>query len=190
MVVPMERFWVAGRPRPQGSKRGFATKYGKVAMVEMSSELGNWRAFISAMAQAHMGNRPPIEGAVALGLLFTFQRPLADRKKVREHTGRPDLSKLVRAVEDALTGIVFTDDSRVVEIVTAKQYGERPGVLVIVGPSGKWETLFAEVRNAQGSVTAGLSGVGSGSQLEGGAGNQDRDDPAALREPEPATRNR
>jgi Holliday junction resolvase RusA-like endonuclease len=46
------------------------------------------------------------------------------------HAGRPDATKLTRAVEDALTGIVWRDDSQVAEQHVIKRYGEHPGVTV------------------------------------------------------------
>lgn len=38
---------------------------------------------------------------------------------------KPDLSKLVRATEDAFTGLVWDDDSRIVRTVTEKRYATR-----------------------------------------------------------------
>jgi Holliday junction resolvase RusA-like endonuclease len=37
---------------------------------------------------------------------------------------RPDVLKLARAAEDALTGIVWRDDSQIVHETLAKVYGE------------------------------------------------------------------
>ena len=48
-------------------------------------------------------------------------------------TTRPDLTKLVRAVEDALTGVIWKDDSQVIEQANFKRYadaGQKPGVLI------------------------------------------------------------
>jgi len=45
---------------------------------------------------------------------------------------RPDLTKLIRAVEDALTGIVWRDDAQVVMQRAAKLYGEPARVVVSV----------------------------------------------------------
>jgi crossover junction endodeoxyribonuclease RusA len=39
---------------------------------------------------------------------------------------KPDLSKLVRAIEDALTGVVYDDDARIVMHDITKRYAE-PG---------------------------------------------------------------
>lgn len=41
-------------------------------------------------------------------------------------TVRPDATKLMRPLEDALTGIVWKDDSRIVEQVVRKSYGDPP----------------------------------------------------------------
>jgi Holliday junction resolvase RusA-like endonuclease len=38
------------------------------------------------------------------------------------HLTKPDASKLIRAVEDALTHVVYRDDAQVVELVVGKFY--------------------------------------------------------------------
>jgi crossover junction endodeoxyribonuclease RusA len=48
---------------------------------------------------------------------------------------RPDLDKLVRGVFDALTGVCFTDDSRIVALQAGKriaEIGEGPGVNITI----------------------------------------------------------
>ena len=58
--------------------------------------------------------------------------PLTPWAKDAFPVGRPDVLKLARAVEDALTGILWSDDAQIVEEVLIKRYGERPGVWVEV----------------------------------------------------------
>lgn len=124
-------FVVYGRPAPQGSKRyvgqHFNPKTGrKQAVLIESSKSGvkTWRALVAAGAHGlHLGEL--FDGPLIADMVFSFDRP-------RSHfgTGRnaevlkpsaplapavaPDLSKLVRSTEDALTAIVWKDDSRVV----------------------------------------------------------------------------
>jgi crossover junction endodeoxyribonuclease RusA len=40
---------------------------------------------------------------------------------------RPDVSKLLRAIEDAMTGVVYVDDSQVTRAVVSKRYAIRGG---------------------------------------------------------------
>jgi len=52
---------------------------------------------------------------------------------------RPDLTKLIRSVEDALTGILWRDDAQVISQVALKRYAmpdETPGVRVRVTQEG------------------------------------------------------
>jgi Holliday junction resolvase RusA-like endonuclease len=76
---------------------------------------------------------------IRLSLTFTFCRPkshFTTRKGVRtlkdsapsHKTGKPDCTKLARAVEDALTGIIWQDDSQVVELHVWKVWGDTEGV--------------------------------------------------------------
>jgi Holliday junction resolvase RusA-like endonuclease len=44
----------------------------------------------------------------------------------------PDLDKLIRAILDALTGVVWRDDGQVVDIVASKVYADTPGVDVVI----------------------------------------------------------
>lgn len=50
------------------------------------------------------------------------------------HTKKPDIDKLLRALLDAMTGIVWADDSQVAFVVVNKVYAwnDRPGVHVVI----------------------------------------------------------
>jgi Holliday junction resolvase RusA-like endonuclease len=48
----------------------------------------------------------------------------------RFHSNRPDALKLGRAVEDALTGILYADDSRIAVERLSKIYSQSPGVSI------------------------------------------------------------
>lgn len=49
---------------------------------------------------------------------------------------KPDLSKLIRAAEDALTGIVYVDDARITRLVVEKRFAvdSPPRVEICVQP--------------------------------------------------------
>lgn len=155
-------FIVYGRPAPQGSKqafpiykgkRGAKTFTGKVAQVEMSRYVKPWRSEVAAAARA-LGIREPLDGPLVACMVFTIARPkshfrtgkfahlLRDSAPVAPAT-TPDFSKLVRATEDAMTGIVWEDDALVVRYEdSGKVYAgsaeadalDRPGAVIRVRP--------------------------------------------------------
>ena len=47
-------------------------------------------------------------------------------------TGKPDVLKLGRAVEDAMNGVIYLDDSQIVEEHLSKVYGDTPGVDITI----------------------------------------------------------
>lgn len=132
---------IYGTPAPQGSKsfRGM-TKAGRAIMTESSKKVRPWRQDVKIVAEAaaaHEGSGCPIDGPVIVRMVFTLKKPVAAPKTRRTWPMRtPDLSKLARATEDALTDAgIWTDDARVVEYERlAKVYpGEDPEALASPG---------------------------------------------------------
>jgi Holliday junction resolvase RusA-like endonuclease len=95
-------------------------------------------------------NQPLTTGPIELCLCFFLEHPKSHYRagKFKHllksdapllHTIKPDLTKLVRAVEDALTGVIWKDDSQVSSACSLKQYapfGSKPGVRIIVRSGG------------------------------------------------------
>lgn len=144
---------VHGLPAPQGSKKHL----GNGVMVESSKKVKPWRQDVKHAALAITEALPGwtvLDGPLAVAMTFTFDRPkghyrtgrnahlLRDGAPTRP-AGMPDLSKLVRSTEDALTGVVWKDDGRIVEYVQlGKWYAETdaddvlsvPGCVIHVWP--------------------------------------------------------
>jgi Holliday junction resolvase RusA-like endonuclease len=100
---------------------------------------------MAADAQEAMAGAVPLHGAVKVEVLFTFPRlksHFRTGKRAAElrddaplqHDKKPDLDKLVRALGDAITGIVVRDDSQIAVLQARKVYGEAPGARVLVTP--------------------------------------------------------
>jgi crossover junction endodeoxyribonuclease RusA len=128
-------FWVPGAPKPQGSKR----MVGRGLMVEACKELGPWRERVAlAASQAVTGTPVSLDVPFTAVLSFVMPRPTsAPKRSTPPAVKRPDLDKLVRAIFDACTGIVFADDSVIVTLVTTKrlaEIGEPPGVNINLTP--------------------------------------------------------
>jgi crossover junction endodeoxyribonuclease RusA len=124
--------FVPGRPAPQGSKR----HVGGGRLVESSKAVGPWRTVVAwHAAQAFTG--APLDGPLRISLVFVMPRPAGTPKKSTPPAiKRPDLDKLTRAVFDALSGVVWNDDSQAVELHAFKrlaQLDEQPGVNIRIG---------------------------------------------------------
>lgn len=119
-------FVVHGTPKPKGSARGFvAMKDGKaraIVVADNTKSLKSWEAAVRFAAQGVAGDAL-FEGAIALHLQFYLQRPASISEKKRPFmTTKPDLSKLIRGLEDALNEVIWKDDALVVAITASKLY--------------------------------------------------------------------
>ena len=132
---------IVGVPVPQGSKR---VVRGRLIDANQQS-LREWRHIVGA-AVTFDANGRMLRGPLVVILDFYLGRP-KHHFGSGKNEGRlkpsaplypsktPDIDKLVRAVLDALTGVIFQDDSQVVRLRAAKYFAsdERlPGVRVHV----------------------------------------------------------
>lgn len=133
---------VFGNPAPQGSKKFVGlSKQGRGIMVESSKKVRPWRQDVKAAAEAVRGDSAPLDEALRVRMVFTMPKPASAPKRKRTFPSKkPDLSKLVRSTEDALTDAgIWRDDSRVVECTARKVFpGEdaeslsAPGVRIVI----------------------------------------------------------
>jgi Holliday junction resolvase RusA-like endonuclease len=148
----MLNFKVTGTPAPKGSSRACLIG-GKPTIVPNSStenarKQRSWSSEVAtagAEAMATVGRGPLSHVPVSVVLQFVMVRPSGHlskkdgsvlKSKPRRPATKPDLDKLVRCTLDALAGIVFDDDSRIVRIVASKHYampGEAPGAHITIG---------------------------------------------------------
>lgn len=118
-----------GRARPGGSK-GIVNG----RLVESgANELRQWRKEVALQGRLAMRGARPLAGPVALGVVFLIERPKTVSRRLP--AVKPDVTKLLRPFEDALTELVWKDDSQVVVTVAWKQYadGLAPGATAVVG---------------------------------------------------------
>lgn len=109
----MVEITVYGTPGPQGSKR----HVGNGVMIESSKKVKPWREAVVYAAREAMAGRPALVGPIVLEMVFTLRKPVSAPKKRRIWAStKPDLSKLARSTEDALTTAgVYEDDARIIE---------------------------------------------------------------------------
>lgn len=89
-----------------------------------------------------MGGNPPMIGPLSVTVWAFFQAPAKPTRKRREaiergidwHMCRPDGDNVLKAVSDALNGIVWRDDAQIAQATIIKLYDFRPRVLVEIRP--------------------------------------------------------
>ncbi len=141
-------FFVPGKPASAGSKKAFYNKnLGRAILVPDDAESRPWRADVKAYAQIAMQGRSAIlTGPVFMRTEFILARPKGHFGSGRNaavlkasapkwSSSKPDVTKILRCLEDALTGIVWHDDAQVAVHVSSKRYAnpeETPGAQVSV----------------------------------------------------------
>lgn len=126
--MSIQTFVIEGNPRGQGRPR--ATVRGRHAAVYEAKEdtlyKNNITAQIVAQKPEYIVDKP-----VFLTALFFLPRPkyhfdskgaIKARFQDARPTGKPDLSNLIKGVEDALNGIVWADDSQIVHYGNSGKY--------------------------------------------------------------------
>lgn len=116
---------VYGIPLPQGSKTGFVIK-GRAVLTDgkKGPALKEWRMAIASEARRWLQETEgaPLAGPVAMRVTFYLPRPKSAPRKVLYPATKPDLDKLVRSVGDALKGLAYEEDSRIVDIDARKRF--------------------------------------------------------------------
>ena len=135
-------FNVLGLPAPGGSKRAIKTRSGKVVLIDACKRNKSWRTLVAVAAREALNGAGVLQPPLALCIEFRMPRP-------RSHYGsdgtvkasapwvptvRPDATKLLRSTEDALTGILWSDDAQIVEQRVSKAYA-------VNGAIGAWVTV-------------------------------------------------
>ncbi len=130
----MIKFTVYGTPKPKGSTRAFIVK-DRAHTTTANPNAKEWQHLVAVSAQQHRPAGGPYQDAVKLYCHFYFTRPKSVSAKKRPyHTVKPDLDKLIRNIGDALKGIIYTEDARIVEITATKSYNSIPRVEIGVIP--------------------------------------------------------
>lgn len=129
--MPDLSFTVYGQAQPAGSKTAGVTKGGKVFVRDSARHGAPWRRHVARAAAEAMNGTGLLDGALSLTVRFWVPRPKGHfgarglKPSAPDYpTKRPDVTKLLRAVEDACTGIIWRDDAQIVAQHAIKCYGE------------------------------------------------------------------
>jgi crossover junction endodeoxyribonuclease RusA len=123
---------VFGEPASQGSH---SVINGRIVQVN-STKHKRWRNAVSFAAHDLVQNLVGedwelLDEAVEVSIIFYLPRP----KTVQDRqfpTVTPDVDKLARAVLDSLSGVVYTDDARVIRLTAYKLYADHRGAGALI----------------------------------------------------------
>lgn len=137
---------LAGEPRGKGRPRSriIKAKSGHSFVgVYTDAKTRSYEALLRDAAAQAVGANPLIDGPLIVWVTAKFSVPQSwsRRKKadalsgVVRPTGRPDVDNTVKLL-DALNGIVWRDDSQIVECFVSKHYSDRPSLRIKVETAG------------------------------------------------------
>jgi len=114
-----------GKGRPKFARRGnFVTAY-------TPTKTRTYESLIAEAARKAMGSSEPLETPVAAYIYIVVPVPQSYPKKRRDAclnglerpTKKPDIDNIVKAFLDSMNGIVYKDDTQVVNLHSTKNYG-------------------------------------------------------------------
>ena len=131
----MIKLIIPGVPVPQGRPR-----FGKNSVYDPQKSR-DYKAYVGLMASNQMHSTPPMKEAARLTVKVYRPMPKGFSKKkqaqalsggIRPMT-KPDLDNYIKGIKDALNGIVWGDDSQVVEYGNSgKWYSDQPRVEILI----------------------------------------------------------
>lgn len=133
-------FTVPGEPQGKGRPR--IGRVGKRARMFTPAKTVAYEGLVALAAQEAMQGREMITGPVLLEMRMLHPVPMSWSKKKRTAalagevlpTVKCDADNCLKAVCDALNGVLWRDDTQVVNVALAKRYDEMPRVEVRVVP--------------------------------------------------------
>ena len=131
-------FTVPGQPHGKGRPR-FARR-GNFVKTYTDAKTSSYEDQIRFYALRAMGSSEPLKTALEAFIYVRLPVPKSYPKKRAEAClsgsewpcKKPDLDNIVKSYMDGMNGIVYVDDSQVVEIHTTKVYAETGGVDVLI----------------------------------------------------------
>ena len=125
---------------PVGKQRARYAKRGNFVQTYTPDKTRNYESLIKEAAIEAMGSSEPLETPVTLYLYIRAPIPKSLPKKrieaclngLEKPIKKPDASNVLKSVEDAMNGVVYKDDSQIVNIHVSKVYSSVSGVDVCI----------------------------------------------------------
>jgi Holliday junction resolvase RusA-like endonuclease len=132
------QYSVPGEPRGKGRPK-FARR-GNFVKTYTDAKTTSYEDQIRFYALKAMGDSKVIEGAVRVFVSIRMAVPKSYSKKRREAClsgsekplKKPDWDNVAKSICDAMNGVVYGDDTQIVEAHVTKQYAEQSQVVVLI----------------------------------------------------------
>ena len=137
-MTMMITFKVDGVPVPKGRAR--YVRRGNHISTYTPEKTRTYETLIKDAARQAMGGSEPLETPVSLYLYIRVPIPASATKKRLQAIAdgsekpikKPDASNILKSVEDGMNGVVYHDDSQIINIHVTKVFSSEPGVDICV----------------------------------------------------------
>ena len=97
----------------------------------------NYEALVKQTFAAKYPDFVPMPGPVRMILSIYLMPSKKTQRKLKEGirvypTIKPDISNVLKSIEDALNGLAYVDDKQIISVYAEKKYSQRPCVEIIV----------------------------------------------------------
>ena len=130
-------FHVDGDPIPKGRPR-FARR-GHFVQTYTDAKTLEYETHVAMKARQAIGASEPLKGALSVFLYLRYSIPSSYTKKRKEaclngleYPKRSDIDNCYKSITDAMQGIVYLNDSQIVEAHIKKVYAEEGGADIMV----------------------------------------------------------
>jgi Holliday junction resolvase RusA-like endonuclease len=131
-------FQVEGDPKGKGRPR--FSRVGNFTKIYTDKQTLTYEAMIATFAKQAMGGTEPLKTPVSVFLYVRLPIPQSYPKKRKEAClngsekpcKKPDIDNIAKTYLDAMNGVIFVDDTQVIDLHVKKLYAEKAGVDVMV----------------------------------------------------------
>lgn len=102
---------------------------GGFARAVKNKKTKEFESTINLMAR-ELWKNAPIDVPISVEIIFFSERPRSVKKRSLPHV-KPDLSNLIKALEDGCNGVIWKDDALICELTARKEYSSGSGFIVM-----------------------------------------------------------
>src|SRR5699024_3155797 len=112
---------------------------GKGIRMYDPKKVKDYKKYVASVAKQEW-KQEPLESAltVSIDVYRDIQKSGSKKNKQMKEdeiilpTNKPDITNYVKGIEDALNGIVYADDSQIVELIARKFYSHEPRIEITI----------------------------------------------------------